>query len=50
MRPARWCCGRRRLGQHITEALMLPALHFVAAAYLPGNIKRVLKTSDAGRT
>jgi len=29
--------------RHITEALMLPACIFVAAAYLPGNIKRVLK-------
>jgi uncharacterized membrane protein len=29
--------------KHITEALMLPACIFVAAAYLPGNIKRVLK-------
>ncbi len=28
---------------HITEALMLPACILVAAAYLPGNIKRVLK-------
>jgi uncharacterized membrane protein len=28
---------------HITEALMLPACIFVAAAYLRGNIKRVLK-------
>ena len=29
--------------RHITEALMLPACILVAAAYLPGNIKRVLK-------
>ena len=29
--------------RHITEALMLPACIFVAAAYLPGNIKRSLK-------
>ena len=29
--------------RHITEALMLPACIFVAAAYLPGHIKRVLK-------
>jgi uncharacterized membrane protein len=29
--------------RHITEALMLPACIFVAAAYLPGNIKRMLK-------
>jgi len=29
--------------RHITEALMLPACIFVAAAYLPGNIKRVMK-------
>ena len=29
--------------RHITEALMLPACIFVAAAYLPGNIKRALK-------
>ena len=29
--------------RHITEALMLPACVFVAAAYLPGNIKRRLK-------
>jgi uncharacterized membrane protein len=29
--------------RHITEALMLPACIFVAAAYLAGNIKRVLK-------
>jgi uncharacterized membrane protein len=28
---------------HITEALMLPACIFLAAAYLPGNIKVVLK-------
>ena len=36
--------GRRRPGRrHITEALMLPACIFVAAAYLPGDIKRVLK-------
>ena len=29
--------------RHITEALMLLACVFVAAAYLPGNIKRVLR-------
>jgi uncharacterized membrane protein len=29
--------------RHITEALMLPACILVIAAYLPGNIKRVLK-------
>ena len=29
--------------RHVTEALMLPACIFLAAAYLPGNIKRVLK-------
>ena len=29
--------------KHITEALMLPACIFVAAAYIPGEIKRVLK-------
>jgi uncharacterized membrane protein len=29
--------------RHVTEALMLPACIFIAAAYLPGNIKRVLK-------
>jgi uncharacterized membrane protein len=29
--------------RHITEALMLPACIFVAAAYLRGNISRVLK-------
>ena len=29
--------------KHITEALMLPACIFVAAAYLRGNITRVLK-------
>lgn len=28
---------------HVTEGLMLPACIFLAAAYLPGNIKRVLK-------
>jgi uncharacterized membrane protein len=29
--------------RHIVEALMLPASIFVVAAYIPGNIKRVLK-------
>jgi uncharacterized membrane protein len=29
--------------RHITETLMLPACIFVAAAYIPGDIKRVLK-------
>jgi uncharacterized membrane protein len=29
--------------RHVTEALMLPACIFLAAAYIPGNIKRVLK-------
>jgi uncharacterized membrane protein len=29
--------------RHITEALMLPACIFVAAAYLPGSIKLALK-------
>jgi uncharacterized membrane protein len=29
--------------KHITETLMLPACIFVAAAYIPGEIKRVLK-------
>jgi uncharacterized membrane protein len=29
--------------RHVTEALMLPACIFVAAAYLQGNIKRMLK-------
>jgi uncharacterized membrane protein len=29
--------------RHITEALMLPACIFVAAAYLPGQIKQALK-------
>jgi len=29
--------------RHVTEALMLPACIFVAAAYIPGNIKRTLK-------
>jgi uncharacterized membrane protein len=29
--------------RHVTEALMLPACIFLAAAYLPGDIKRVLK-------
>jgi uncharacterized membrane protein len=29
--------------KHITETLMLPACIFVAAAYLPGQIKQVLK-------
>jgi uncharacterized membrane protein len=29
--------------KHLTEALMLPACIFVAAAYIPGNIKRTLK-------
>jgi uncharacterized membrane protein len=29
--------------RHITETLMLPACIFVAAAYIPGNIKRTLK-------
>jgi uncharacterized membrane protein len=29
--------------RHVTEALMLPACIFLAAAYLPGHIKRVLK-------
>ncbi len=29
--------------RHVTEVLMLPACIFVAAAYLPGNIKRTLK-------
>jgi uncharacterized membrane protein len=29
--------------RHVTELLMLPACVFLAAAYLPGDIKRVLK-------
>ena len=29
--------------RHVSEALMWPAFVFVAAAYIPGNIKRVLK-------
>jgi len=29
--------------RHVTEALMLPACILFAAAYIPGNIKRVLK-------
>jgi uncharacterized membrane protein len=29
--------------KHVTETLMLPACIFVAAAYIPGEIKRVLK-------
>jgi uncharacterized membrane protein len=29
--------------RHIVEALMLPASIMIAAAYIPGNIKRVLK-------
>src|ERR1700732_555880 len=29
--------------RHVSEALMCPAFVFVAAAYIPGNIKRALK-------
>ena len=35
--------------RHITVALMWPAVIFVVAAYIPGDIKRMLEAPDAGR-
>src|SRR5262249_42808841 len=38
-----WWCSPRSGPRHIVVALMWPASICIAAAYIPGNIKRVLK-------